>query len=112
MQIACDMNKMASFVTAKVDMVLKVDAAWHDALKRFAYHINAYSRFEEDGSWILTKTMKCSGLVHADLKIIMNFIQFIIPVFAKKVKTCRLRFDQFDYCYSLDDLEAGIPVWF
>lgn len=107
-----DMNEIELYITARVDLVLEVDATcWrHDLLKRFAHQINAYSRFEEDGSWILTKTIKCSGL--ADLKNITNFIQFIIPIFAKKVKTCRLRFDQFDYCYSLDDLEAGIPVWF
>lgn len=97
---------------AKVDMVLKVDATWHNTLKIFAHGINAHSRFEEDGSWILTKTIKCSGLVHAHLESIMNFIQFMIPILAKKVKTCCLKLDEFDYCYSLDDLEAGIPVWF
>jgi hypothetical protein len=109
-----------------VDIILTTDSKWHTLLKEFANDVNAYYRFEEDGSWIFLKKIKflqtgqthmrrASQLPHkrrSTLDSIMEFMQFMIPILAKKVVRCRLRIDEIDYCYSLDDLEAGIPVWF
>lgn len=132
-------NKGSSFIEnsygmnwtfVNVDIILTVDSIWHRLLKDFARDVNAYSRFEEDGSWIFFKKTKilqtgqtdgrtcgaaATQLPHkrrSTLNTIMKFMQFMIPTLAKKVVRCRLQIGEFDYCYSLDDLEAGIPVWF
>lgn len=101
-----------NWAVVNIDIILTVDSIWHRLLKKFAHDVSAYSRFEEDGSWIFFKKIKFLQTGQTDLNSIMKFMQFMIPTLAKKVVKCRLQIGEIEYCYSLDDLEAGIPVWF